>query len=299
MYEITDFIQKYKIQIPDEIDPEEYLKSKIADLEDILMTINSLSSLQVYRLSSIDEICYRYIITSQTRYMEGAHISTQGIYPTRLCALLDIFLQLDDENVYKSVRRIFSGRRKIVAFVGRAGSGKDYQCSLLTEKGYRKVAFADALRDIAFSCFDIPYEFGMQRYEEMKAKEDCIKVLTEDSLHELNFRQFLEYLGTQGIRKYDNDFWCNCLIKTLKETTDNICISDMRFINEYDKLKQFAEENDYELKVIFCDYPSGRYQTNNKHESARMGNYFAECGYKDLSVLTERDMNKFRQSLVK
>lgn len=235
--------------------------------------------------------------------MEGAHISTQGIYPTRLCALLDIFLQLNDEDTYKSVRRVFSGRRKIVAFVGRAGSGKDYQCSLLTEKGYRKVAFADALRDIAFSCLEIDWQTGNNLYDGLKAKNcihiDLPAINDHYKSYSINFRQFLEHLGTQGIRKYDNNFWCNCLIKTLKETTDNICISDMRFINEYDKLKQFAEENDCDFKVIFCDYPSDRYQTNNKHESARMGNYFAECGYKDLSVLTEQEMNDYRQTLVK
>ena len=181
--------------------------------------------------------------------------------------------------------------KEIVAFIGRAGSGKDYQCNLLKEKGFVKLAFADALRDIAFSSFDIPYEFGMQRYEEMKAKEDCIKVVTEDSLHKLNFRQFLEYLGTQGIRKYDNDFWCRALIKTLTDKQyKKVCISDMRFINEYLYVKKFAEENGYGLKLIFCNYRSDRYQDNNNHDSAKLANYFATHGYQDLTELTRNDM---------
>ena len=193
------------------------------------------------------------------------------------------------EEIYNIIKQNESNQ--IIAFIGRAGSGKDYQCNLLQDKGFVKLAFADALRDIAFSSFDIPYEFGMERYEEMKANEECIKVKTQDSLHQISFRKFLELLGTQGIRKYDNDFWCRALVKTIKNKHyKKVCISDMRFLNEYKYLKQFVEENDYEFKVIFCNYCSPRYQLNNNHESARLANYFADHNYKDLQELTLEDI---------
>ena len=185
-------------------------------------------------------------------------------------------------------------KRQIVAFVGRQGSGKDFQCNLLVDKGYKKVAFADALRDIAFSSFGIPLPFGMQRYDEMKSNEDCIKVCTEDSLHKLSFRQYLELLGTQGIRKYDNDFWCRAALKTIADNDyRKVCISDMRFLNEYYYLKAFAEKNGYEFKVIFCNYRSDRYQDNNTHESAIMANFFATHGYEDLEELSDKDFEAF------
>lgn len=188
--------------------------------------------------------------------------------------------------------------KEIVAFVGRAGSGKDYQCNLLKEKGFTKMAFADALRDIAFSSFDIPYAFGMERYEEMKANEDCIKVVTKDSIHKVSFRKFLELLGTQGIRKYDNDFWCRALIKTLKDKQyKKVCVSDMRFINEYKHLKKFAEENGYVFKVVFCNYRSDRYQDSNTHESAKLANYFCTHGYTDLEELSEQDLREAERCL--
>lgn len=202
------------------------------------------------------------------------------------------------EEIYNIIKQ--NERKQIIAFVGRAGSGKDYQCNLLKEKGFTKMAFADALRDIAFSSFDIPYAFGMERYEEMKANEDCIKVVTEDSAHKVSFRKFLELLGTQGIRKYDNDFWCRALIKTLKDKQyKKVCISDMRFINEYTYLKKFAEENDYVFKVLFCNYRSDRYQDNNTHESARLANYFCTHGYIDLQEITDDDMQQAFEKFTK
>ena len=187
--------------------------------------------------------------------------------------------------------------KEIVAFIGRAGSGKDYQCKLLVDKGYKQLAFADALRKIAFNVLGLTYEEGMAQYDFLK-ENACLMVATETRGQSFNFRRFLELLGTQGIRKYDNDFWCKCLIKDLiNNPWDKICISDMRFTNEYDYLYEFAKNNNYNYKVIFCDYHSDRYQENNFHESAKMGNWFATHNYKDLQEITKEDIEKYKEEL--
>lgn len=188
-------------------------------------------------------------------------------------------------------------KKEIVAFIGRAGSGKDYQCKLLEEKGYQKVALADALRDIAYNSLGINSSMNVD-YDWLKSN-DCIYVYDKDDDYiKFNFRYFLEHLGTQGIRKYDNDFWCRALIKTLEEKKyKKVCISDMRFINEYEYLKRFAEENGYEFKVVFCNYRSDRYQDSNTHESARLSNYFCTHGYTDLEELSDRDFEMAKKDL--
>lgn len=185
-------------------------------------------------------------------------------------------------------------KKEIVAFIGRAGSGKDYQCSLLQNKGYKKLAFADSLRKIAFNSIGLTFQEGMEQYDYLKAN-DCIIITLQDKEEiKMNFRTLLELMGTQGIRRYDNDFWCKCLIKELKENKyRKVCISDMRFINEYNYLKEFAEENGYKFTVIFCNYRSDRYQENNDHDSAKMGNYFATHGYEDLQAIKEIDMDNY------
>ena len=59
--------------------------------------------------------------------------------------------------------------RKVIAFIGVEGSGKDFSCQrLLMTKGFEKMAFADCLRDVAFQTIGIPYKYGIQKYEELK-----------------------------------------------------------------------------------------------------------------------------------
>lgn len=184
--------------------------------------------------------------------------------------------------------------KKIICFLGRAGSGKDYQCCKLQEKGYTKLAFADALRDIAFSALNVDKEWGMANYESIKADDEFIKVSGVFDCLFLSFRKFLELLGTQGIRKYDEDFWVNALCKTiLKKDLKRICISDMRFINEYVKLKDFAQKHGYEFKCIFCDYHSDRYQEHNNHESAALANALCDRHFKDLQEITYEDLKQY------
>lgn len=197
----------------------------------------------------------------------------------------------------------FLSERQIVAFIGRAGSGKDYQCSLLEKQGYKKMAFADALRDIAFTILDLDKQDALEHYEAMKNCLDCIDVKVEDKSivyqhKELSFRRFLELLGTQGIRKYDEDFWIRCVIKQIEDNNYNkVCISDMRFANEYIKIHNYCINNKINFKCIFCDYHSPRYQEYNKHESAQLSNFLVNNGFHDLDEITSNDICAFMNAV--
>lgn len=192
----------------------------------------------------------------------------------------------------------------IIAFIGNAGSGKDYQCSKLVEQGYVKLAFADALREIAFASLCIDYNQGMEHYDFLK-KHDVINVFCPDGVDEsqgyfrqFSFRTFLQKLGTEGIRNYDNDFWCRCMIKKIKEQQiKNICISDMRFINEYKYVRDFAIQNGYNFKVIYCNYKSDRYIESSTHASERMANWFTSQGKIDLQELNDDDFIQYEKQL--
>lgn len=181
--------------------------------------------------------------------------------------------------------------KKIIAFVGRAGSGKDYQSSLLVEQGYHKMAFADALRKIAFTALGIDYNWGMENYDWLKQNEII-------PTSHFNFRDVLEKLGTEGIRKYDDNFWAKCLVKDLEDNKySHVCISDLRFPNEYLALWYYATTANYEFKCIFCDYKSERYQEQNNHASAALSNYFANRGFQDLQEITYEDIQEYMKSI--
>lgn len=175
-------------------------------------------------------------------------------------------------------------QRKIRAFCGVQGSGKSYSTArLMMTKGYKAVAFADALRDVAFKTIGIPFEEGIQKYEELKKTE---------LVNGLNFRNILENLGS-AVRRYDEDFWAKTVLTLIKECTSNISISDLRYPNEYFILKEFALKNNIDFKLVFCDYHSDRYKDNNPHESAALANYLKSLGYKDQQYVLEEDIKRF------
>lgn len=182
--------------------------------------------------------------------------------------------------------------RKVVAFAGKAGSGKDYRCKqLVNNQGYTQLAFADALRKIAFITLGIPYNEGMEKYEELKKTPILSNGLT--------LRNILENLGTEGIRKYDSNFWVKCLVHDIEELDDdvNVCISDLRFYNEYEGLKNHCDTYGYDFEFIFCDYRSDRYQEYNTHASARLAQFLYDIGLRDGDLISDEIMKEYINSM--
>lgn len=186
------------------------------------------------------------------------------------------------EQVHKLIDE--SERKEIVAFTGRQGAGKDYQSDLLVQnRHFKKMAFADALRKITFKALGINYYDGLAQYDRLKQ--------TEVTKFGYTLRQVLEQLGTECIRKYDNDFWVKCLLKDLKESgAKKVCVSDLRFPNEFKGLAKFAQENGYTFTCYFCDYHSDRYVSNNRHASARLSNWLKSKGFSDLEQIHINDI---------
>lgn len=174
--------------------------------------------------------------------------------------------------------------RKVIAFCGFEQSGKDYSCKrLMLTMGFIKTSFANTLRDVAFSTLGIPFDKGMEKYEELK-KTKMYKDLT--------FRNILENLGS-AVRKYDIDFWAKGVLKFIQETPKNVCISDLRYPNEYRVLKKYCETNDIDFKLVFCDYKSEGYRDDNPHESAQLARFLKGRGYQDQDYVEDIDIAEY------
>ena len=172
-------------------------------------------------------------------------------------------------------------KRKVVAYCGFEQSGKSYNCKRLVETmGFEQVAFADALREIAFKVTGFTFEDGMKRYEDLK-KTQLINGLT--------FRNILENLGS-AIRRYDKNFWANTAVVKIKETHKNVCVSDLRYKNEFVILKAFCDSNKIDFKLVFCDYKSSAYNDKNFHESTNLARYLKAIGYRDQDIVRPEDI---------
>lgn len=172
-------------------------------------------------------------------------------------------------------------KRSIFAFIGRAGSGKGYKCTLLEKTGFKRLSFAEPLRRVLSATIGMPYEYFIENYEELKQSNLMS--------NEVTVRNMLENLATE-IRKYDNEFFIKALFKLIDSCKENICIDDLRFIEEYRMLYDKCEKENIELVVQLCDYRSERYQENNNHISAKLSNLLVEAGYKDMDILTREDI---------
>lgn len=172
-------------------------------------------------------------------------------------------------------------KREVIAFIGRQGSGKSFQSArLVKERGFKKLSFADPLREIAFNVIGMDFNEGIKQYDELKRTE---------LINGLNFRNILENLGA-SVRKFDRNFWVNALITKIKECPDNIVIDDMRYPNEYELLRNFCLSKGYEFTAYFCNFKSMVYEEKNPHESAKMSNYLAKLGYQDLQLINRSDI---------
>lgn len=103
-----------------------------------------------------------------------------------------------------------------IAFGYQAGVGKNEATNLLLSKiGGIELSFAQPLYDILYF-----------------AQQTCGFPLKKD-------RQFLQYIGTEWARKQNENVWVDKMERSITENIDkNIIISDVRFKNEFDFLKQ-------------------------------------------------------------
>jgi len=128
-----------------------------------------------------------------------------------------------------------------IGIIGRARVGKDTAGKwLVDQRGYRRVAFADALKLAAWkidpiirvSGFDVPRRWsdsiaGERNYE--RAKDEVPEV-----------RRFLQSFGAT-IRELDPDFWLRIALKRVQEANDAgvpVVVTDVRYPNEADSLKR-------------------------------------------------------------
>lgn len=128
-----------------------------------------------------------------------------------------------------------------LAFVGLARSGKDTAAGILGERyGYRRLAFADPLREMAERLNPIvTLRYGrLYRYREALAEsgyDNAKKVYGE-------VRRVLQVLGTEAVREVLGDsVWVDHLLARAdahRETSPApLVVTDARYANEVDALR--------------------------------------------------------------
>lgn len=138
----------------------------------------------------------------------------------------------------------------IIGLTGLAQSGKDTTAEYLVEKyNFQQISFAAPLKQMAYDIDPlITQDSHLATLVDLYGWD---RVKTEYP----EARRFLQRIGTEGLRKnVDDNFWVNLALKTINdyqaEGKKDFVISDMRFVNEYQTIKDYFPNDLTTIRIM-------------------------------------------------
>jgi len=142
----------------------------------------------------------------------------------------------------------------IIICIGKMRVGKDTLGKVFISNGYKRMAFADRVKELAFA-------FGWDGNKDEKG------------------RKLLQQLGTDVGRTYNQNIWIDYLKNQIKEdifkqikssgfieNDINIVITDGRFINEITEMKEFAKQINAFFGYEICKLSTVKIIRNYKND---------------------------------
>ena len=125
----------------------------------------------------------------------------------------------------------------LIGFIGRIGSGKTTAADFLVENyEFSKHNFKDALDNELFELYPNVLDRLAAFSEHSKTAEELIS----EKPTPLYIRELKQKHGTEVRRSQDEGYWVKKWIETYLQTFNgNVCVDDVRFMNEVDTIKRF------------------------------------------------------------
>jgi len=134
----------------------------------------------------------------------------------------------------------------IIGVCGFIGCGKDTVADYLVNfHEYRRESFADSLKDSVAAVFGWDRIMLEGRTKESREWREQVDPWWAERLDmpTLTPRWVLQYWGTEVCRKtFHDDIWIASIENKLRQSKDNIVISDVRFPNEIKAIKNLGGE---------------------------------------------------------
>jgi hypothetical protein len=145
----------------------------------------------------------------------------------------------------------------LFGLVGKKGVGKDTVADYLVSKhGFQKHAFALPIKQACSLLFQLSLDEFENDHKEMV-----------NTRHNLTPRQMMQLVGTDMFRNMvDDDFWIQHFLTFYNNHHDtvNLVVSDVRFQNEVDIIKQLGGKI---VRITRSDIRPGRHTTFDGHVS--------------------------------
>ena len=166
----------------------------------------------------------------------------------------------------------------IIGITGRIGSGKDTIANYLTtHHGFKRMSYAEPLKDAISIIFGWDRELLEGATKHSREWREQIDPWWSDRLgiKHLSPRWVLQHWGTEVCRRaFHNDIWVASIENKLRTVKDNVVLSDCRFPNEVDAIKnsggmsirvERGEAPDWYADAIIVNEG----MNNSKHKQAR------------------------------
>lgn len=208
----------------------------------------------------------------------------------------------------------------IIGFVGFIGSGKDTAADYLVNfHGFRRDSFANTLKDAVSAVFGWDRVLLEGRTKQAREWREQIDLWWSERLDmpKLTPRWVLQYWGTEVCRKaFHDDIWIASLENKLRNSKDNIVISDVRFPNEIQaihaaggkviRIKRGSEPEWYEDALNFNEGDRNMSWATSRSRLEKLGIHASETawigGDIDVTILnngTIDDLFRQLENLVK
>jgi hypothetical protein len=148
--------------------------------------------------------------------------------------------------------------KQVYMINGLMGSGKDFTANELKNKLEKNgktvevLAFAEPMKFILSTIFDITID--ELNYYKNNSKEVKLSTIvgSHDVVNNTDFRKLIQRFGSEGMKPvFGIDVWANLVYqKITSSNSDVIIISDFRFNNEFNYLKNMNYKNLYNIKTI-------------------------------------------------
>ena len=124
-------------------------------------------------------------------------------------------------------------RERVVGISGYVGAGKDAAASHLVQAGFTRIAYADALKEVAYAAN--PVVGGIFRKRRLQELVD--KVGWDVAKQRREVRRFLQHLGSEGGRAVlGGQIWVDTLFR--RSTAADLVIPDARYANEMSAIRR-------------------------------------------------------------
>lgn len=176
--------------------------------------------------------------------------------------------------------------KKIIALTGQAGAGKDTLAKLIIEHAsltgcksdrWVKVSFASHLKDVVSLLFNMNRDMLEGVTPEDRAKREQPDEFWSAKMGKpFTPRHALQYVGTDLLRnQLHKNIWVDCLEKKIDSTNANIIVTDVRFKNEINMLRNKGAmfvRMEFEKKPYYWDvvYKNNLFESLTSDEERKL-----------------------------